>query len=185
MKKVLCGNEMDRMPDWAFRTMACMFRITDIFRSTDTKLDPFNIRKGQTVIDYGSGTGRYLPAASSLVGKEGHVYAVDIHELAVESAGRIIEKLGLKNVTPLLTDGRSVNLPSHCADVIYALDMFHMVSNPQLFLDELARLTKPDGLLYLEDGHQRRTSTREKIMASCCWDILEESPTFVKCRPKP
>jgi ubiquinone/menaquinone biosynthesis C-methylase UbiE len=137
------------------------------------------------VIDYGSGTGRYLPFASEHAGENGMVYAVDIHPLAVRSAERVIERQRLKNVRPLLTDGITVGLPSGVADVIYALDMFHMVSNPSEFLKELRRITKPDGVLYLEDGHQKRSVTREKIISSASWVILEETKTYVKCCPAP
>jgi len=183
MKKVFCGNEMDKMPDWAFRIMAFMFNAADLFISGNKKLDPFNIQKGQTVVDYGSGTGRYLPQASGLVGDEGLVYAVDIHELAVKSAFRTIVKHNLKNVRPLLTDGKTVDIPSQTADVIYALDMFHMVKNTQPFLKELNRITKPGGSLFLEDGHQPRSLTREKVLNSACWNIVEETKRFIKCSP--
>jgi ubiquinone/menaquinone biosynthesis C-methylase UbiE len=184
MKKVFCGNDMDRMPGWAFRIMACMFDLSDLFRSPDSKLDPFNIQKDQTVIDYGSGTGRYLPRASELVGENGLVYAVDIHQLAIKSASGRIEKNNLKNVKPVLTDGKTVNIPTHTADIIYALDMFHMVKDYEGFLKELCRITKPDGILFLEDGHQPRSSTKEKILKSGCWIIIKETPTFVECTPK-
>src|SRR5271157_3367565 len=160
MKKVLCGNEMDRMPGWAFRIMAFMFKVSDIFNSTEHKLDPFNIQKGQTVVDYGSGTGRYLRQASELVGENGWVYAVDIHELAIRSAFRMIEKYHLKNVKPVLAD-RTVDLPSQTADIVYALDMFHMVKDHREFLEELKRITKMNGMLYLEDGHQPRALAKD------------------------
>jgi ubiquinone/menaquinone biosynthesis C-methylase UbiE len=184
MIKVLLGNDMDRMPNWAFRIMAFMFNITDLFQSTKKKLDPFNIQKGETVVDYGSGTGRYLPVASELVGEQGLVYAVDIQELAVKSAFKRIRKYKLKNVVPILTDGRTVSIQSHSVDIIYALDMFHMVKDPNVFLTELNRLMKPDGILYLEDGHQPRPSTKEKILNSNCWDLTDETKTFVVCKPK-
>ena len=172
------------MPDWAFRIMAFMFTVADFFTSPEKRLEPFDILKGYTVIDYGCGTGRYLPEASELVGDEGLVYAVDIHELAIQSAYRILEKQKLENIKPVLTDGKTVNIPSHTADIVYALDMFHMVRNPQEFLNELHRLTKPDGFLYLEDGHQPRTATREKVLKSGCWSILGESRNFIQCKPE-
>jgi ubiquinone/menaquinone biosynthesis C-methylase UbiE len=184
MKKAFCGNEMDRMPGWAFKIMAFMFNVVDLFKSPRHKLDPFNIQKGQTVIDYGSGTGRYLPGASALVGEKGLVYAVDIHELAVKSAFKQMEKHNLKNVKPLQTDGKTVDIPSNTADIIYALDMFHMVKDTKSFLKELNRLIKPDGILYLEDGHQPRSSTKDKILDSACWEIEVESKSFVRCKPK-
>jgi ubiquinone/menaquinone biosynthesis C-methylase UbiE len=183
MKKIFCGNEMDKMPGWAFRIMAFMFNVADRIKLNDKKLDPFGIRKGQTVVDYGSGTGRYLPQASALVGDEGLVYAVDIHELAVKSAFRIIEKHDLKNVRPIQTDGKTVDIPSHTADILYALDMFHMVKNTQQFLQELNRILKPEGFLFLEDGHQARSLTKEKVLGSGCWNIIDETKSFVRCSP--
>jgi len=53
MKKVFCGNEMDRMPDWAFRIMAFMFNIVDLIKSPDSRLEPFKISEGQTIVDWG------------------------------------------------------------------------------------------------------------------------------------
>ena len=184
MKKVLCGAEMDRMPDFAFKMMAFMFNVADIFKSPAKRLDPFQIKKGQTVIDYGSGTGRYIKQASELVGETGIVYPVDIQPLAIESAVRQIEKYNLKNVKPIQTDGKTVNIPSNTADVIYAFDMFHMVKDTEIFLKELHRMAKPDSTLYLEDGHQPRAKTKEKVLNSGYWVITEESKTFIKCKPK-
>lgn len=184
MKKILTGSEMDRMPNWGFKMMAFMFNIGDLLKSPDKRLQPFNLQKGQTVIDYGSGTGRYLKPASEKVGDNGLVYAVDIHELAIEAAHTQIKKHNLKNIKPIQTDGKTVNIPSQIADVIYALDMFHMVKDTNGFLKELNRLINPEGILYLEDGHQPREQAKEKVMCSGCWDIIAENKSFITCKPK-
>ncbi|MCX6303754.1 MAG: class I SAM-dependent methyltransferase [Bacteroidetes bacterium] len=184
MKKVLCGNEMDRMPDWAFRMMAFIFNIADTFKPPDRRLDGFNIQKGQTVVDWGCGTGRYLKQASGLVGDKGTVYAVDIHQFAVEAAANVAKKHNLKNIHPVRTDGTTVDIPSDVADVVYALDMFHMVTDTDSFLKELCRITKPGGTLLLEDGHQSRIMTKEKVNKSGCWDIAAETKGNIKCTPK-
>jgi ubiquinone/menaquinone biosynthesis C-methylase UbiE len=183
MKKFFYGNDIDRMSNLGFRFMACMFFIFDKFKSPDKKLDPFSIQKGQTVIDYGCGTGRYLKQASGLVGETGKVYAVDIHELAVAAAFKMIKKYGLKNVYPIRTDGKSVNIQDHVADIIYALDMFHMVADPNEFLKELHRIAKPDGTLYLEDGHQPRELAKKKVLDSGHWRIIEETSRHMRCKP--
>lgn len=183
MSGKLRGTNMDRMPGWAFRIMAFMFDVTDLFRSPDRKLDPFDIRNGATVADWGCGTGRFLKSASERVGPTGTVYAVDIHELAIGAARRVMDKYRLGNVKPVQTDGKSVEIPSRSVDVIYALDMFHMVSDPDTFLKELNRIIKPAGILYLEDGHQPRELSKQKIERSGCWKILEESKEHLKCIP--
>ena len=183
MNKILCGNEMDRMPDWAFKIMAFIFTVTDIFKSPDARLDPFNIQTGQTVIDWGCGTGRYIKSASYLVGEQGTVYAVDIHELAITSARRIIKKYKLANVYPKLANGLETDIPPGTADLIYALDMFHMVRDSGSFLQMLAGFIKPEGILILEDGHQPRSLTIQKVKNSRCWQITEETRTYLKCSP--
>jgi len=178
------GNEMDKMPGWAFKMMAFMFKAGDLLKSPDHRLDAFNIRKGQTVVDWGCGTGRYLRQASERVGDQGMVYAVDIHPLAIKAAGEIAVKYNLNNVHPVPTDGTSVSLPPHTADLIYALDMFHMVKDTAPFLKELYRITKRDGILILEDGHQPRKLSKEKVNHSGCWEIMAETKAYMKCKPK-
>ena len=92
MKNKMCGKGMDRMPNIAFRMMALVFKIRDKFVSLDKLLNEFNITKGQTIVDYGCGPGSYISKASELVGPEGRVFAVDIHELAIEA----IKNAGIK-----------------------------------------------------------------------------------------
>ena len=62
--------------------------------------------------------------------------------------------------------------------------MFHMVRNTFIFLQELKRISKPDGILIIEDGHQPRALAKEKIMKSELWEIVEENDSFITCRPK-
>jgi ubiquinone/menaquinone biosynthesis C-methylase UbiE len=162
--------------------MQFFFRITDIFVTLDKKLDTYGIRPGFTVIDYGCGPGRYIRKASALVGPEGKVYAVDIHELALQAVDKLVAKHSLKNVTTAITDGKKVSLPGNLADLIYALDMFHMVRYPNDFLSELARICKPGSILILEDGHQPRKKARQKVQDSGSWEIISENRQHMVCK---
>ena len=182
-KKLFCGNEMERMPNIGFRMMSFMFKLKDIFCPVDKRVDSFGIKEGAIVIDYGCGPGRYSKKASLLVGEKGKVYAADIHKLAVKSVKKKIEKYNLKNVEPVLVDGYSCNLNDHTADVIYALDMFHMIKEPLAFLKELHRLLKKDGFLIIDDGHQPRNETKMKIGNSNVWNIVKETKDHLKCTP--
>jgi len=174
---------MDRMPNWAFKMMAFAFNIADFVKSPGRRLDAFGIRKGLTVVDWGCGTGRYLKQASELVGEKGTVYAVDIHQLAFEAAAGIAKRFNLKNIHPALTDGKTVSIPPQSADVVYALDMFHMVKDSNGFLKELCRITKVNGVLILEDGHQPRALSKNKVNSSGCWEIVSETKAYLKCKP--
>jgi len=47
----------------------------------------------------------------------------------------------------------------------------------------LNRLTKTDGFLFIDDGHQSRTVTTDKIKASGLWEIVAEKKKYLQCKP--
>jgi ubiquinone/menaquinone biosynthesis C-methylase UbiE len=183
MKNILFGNEIERMPDFAFRMMKVLFVFYYFFNPSKKYLEKFGIKTGNTVIDYGCGTGACVRDASEMVGDKGLVYAVDVHEMAISSVEKLIKKYNLTNVKTVLTDGKKTEIPDNTADLIYALDMFHMVKDTDLFLKELCRILKPGGILIIEDGHQPRISSKGKILKSGNWQIKGEEKKFLKCSP--
>jgi ubiquinone/menaquinone biosynthesis C-methylase UbiE len=183
MKNRFFGNEVERMPDFTFRMMKIFFAFYYFIKPAGRYLKKFGIKPGFTVVDYGCGTGACLRDASSLAGEKGFVYAVDVHELAITSVEKLINRHGLKNVKAVLTDGKTSDIPDETADLIYALDMFHMVKDTGAFLKELNRIVKRDGILILEDGHQPRALSKEKLQVSGCWKVEEENRRFMKCIP--
>lgn len=183
MKNILFGNEVERMPDFVFRFMKILFKAYYFFKPVSKYIGLFGIKPGDTIIDYGCGPGDYIRTASQLVGEKGFIYAVDVHEMAIASVEKLIKKHDLRNVRTVLTNGVTVNIEDNKADLIYAIDMFHMVKDTDSFLKELNRITRKDGTLIIEDGHQPRSLSKEKIEHSGCWEIMEEQKRFLKCRP--
>jgi ubiquinone/menaquinone biosynthesis C-methylase UbiE len=177
------GNSRERIPRVGFRMMSLLFTIRDRLTSPWSVLDQFGIERGQTVVDYGCGPGSYLKRASELVGPEGRVLAVDIHELAIKAVMKRIDKERLTNVKAVRTDATGSSLPDETADVIYALDMFHMVRQPAVFLRELNRICKATGVLCIDSGHQSRKEASSKIRSSGAWAIVEEKQRYLKCTP--
>lgn len=165
-----------------FRLLTWSYKVRDFFDpSVGKKLDQFGIQRGGVVVDYGCGLGRYVKKASELVGEEGLVYAADIRKMAVKQVGRVITRNDLENVEPVLIKGYNSGLQSSCADLVYALDMFHSVDHPSKFLTELARIIKDNGRLIIEDGHQSRDSTVKKVWNSGLWMIRNQHPAYIEC----
>lgn len=174
----------DRMSNTAFKMMTLAFKIADFFSPRTGKLGDFGIKEGFTVIDYGCGPGRYIPEASNLAGSSGKVYAVDIHELAVNSVRELIKKRKLQNVETIHISGYRTPLPDNTAHIIYALDMFHGINQPDQLQKEWRRLLKSDGQLILEDGHQPRKRTKKKIADAGFFIIQTEKKEHLICKPK-
>ncbi len=185
VKKRAEKRDTERMSDTSFRMMTVLMVMIDFFfRYIKKRVQGFGIESGMTVVDYGCGPGRYSTVFAGLVGAEGKVYAVDIHELAMEAVKKKVDKKNLKNIEPVLADGYNSGLPDNVADVVCAIDMFFGIKNPTEFLTELKRVTKSDGILVIDPGHQSMSAAKEKILASGCWDIVEESKDHMKCRPR-
>lgn len=183
MRKHTIVDNFGRESKWGFRMMSWMYFVRDAFFPVDKRLEEFGIREGSTVIDYGCGPGSYLRRAAALVGEKGKVYAVDIHPLAIVAVEKKIKKFRLGNVEPVLAQGYKSGLAINTADMIFAIDMFHNVSDPIAFLEELHRIIKHGGVLILTDGHQPRARTREKLIDSKAWDIVEETKEHLRCTP--
>jgi len=164
--------------------MVLEYKLRDLFAKPDGVLEEFGIEEGFTVADIGCGPGRYLKRAAELVGKDGRVYAVDIHETAIRIVRRKVEAFGLANVVPVLNDNGFGAIPAHSVDVAFALDMFHAVEDPAGFLREIRGVVKETGVFLLEDGHQSRESTREKVLSSGVWRIDSENERYLKLIPE-
>ncbi len=177
------GTGREIIPDIAFYGMSLFFKVYYFLNPQDKYLGSFGIRPGDVVIDYGCGPGDYIKYASEAVREQGKVYAVDIHRTAIKLVSGMIKRRQVKNVIPVLADGYSSKIKDNTADLIYALDMFHMVENTGAFLDELHRIIKKDGILILEDGHQKRELAREKVINSGRWIISGETERHMKCKP--
>jgi ubiquinone/menaquinone biosynthesis C-methylase UbiE len=183
MGDFLSGKNRESIPNFAFKAMTLVMKLMDMFGQYSRKnFETLGLKPGQTVIDYGCGPARYIEFASNAVGKEGRVIAVDVHPLAIAKVKGKIEKLNLSNVEAILAEKYSTSISAEIADIVYALDMFHMIAQPNEFLKELSRLAKRDGTIIIEDGHQPRTDTIQKIEKSGFLKIVQETKSHVKCQ---
>lgn len=178
------NNEL--MSDMDYRLMVFTMDVIDIFFShLEKRVARFGIEPGMTVVDYGCGPGRYTIFYSRLAGRQGKIYAVDIHQMAIDMVRKKMEKYGLDNVEPMLAKGYNSSLPDGIADMVTAIDMFFAIRDQKAFLAELKRISKPTAVLVIDDGHQPRNATKLQIAAAGSWSIVEETKDHLTCRPIP
>jgi ubiquinone/menaquinone biosynthesis C-methylase UbiE len=177
------GKKIERIPNIAFRIMTFVMTLVDLIENYSNKnFKTLDLKYGQTVIDYGCGPARYIEKASKTVGELGKVIAVDTHPLAIKNVKARIKKHQLKNVEAVLASGYTTTIDSKIADIVYALDMFHMIQQPDELLKELTRLIKDNGIIIIEDGHQSRNETKQKIENAGILNIIEETKSHMKCK---
>jgi SAM-dependent methyltransferase len=102
------------------------------------------IREGGTAIDVGCGTGRALPALRQAVGADGAVIAVDLTPemlRCAQSRGRVAR------AALVLADASRLPVGTGSADAIFAAGLITHLPDAEAGLRELARVTRPGGLL--------------------------------------
>ena len=133
-----------------FRLMTWTFRARDIFRPPSRLLREAGVGRGRTVLDFGCGPGSFSLAAARLVGKEGRVWAVDIHPLAVRMVERRARRRGLTQLKAVFSD-RETGLEAESVDVVLLYDVLHEIDDKPALLEEFHRLLRPGGLLSFHD----------------------------------
>ena len=128
-------------------TAAVFYRFMNLSR----RLQKSGVRPGQTVLDFGCGSGHFTMAAARVVGDNGKVYGLDVHPLAIEAVKRKVAKQGLSNIRTILSD-RDTGLPDESVDVVLLYRTFYLVDDKQGLLDELYRVLKPGCIVSVVGG---------------------------------
>ena len=150
------------MANFTFRMATIIMRIRGLFRDKKGEVLLTGAKRGDVILDYGCGIGFNTIPAAEIVGKEGMVYALDIHPLAIKSVEKKIREKGLKNVKTILS-GLDTGLPDESVDIVLLYNVFPMVKNRSALIKELYRVLKPGGILSIKSGLVVNLYSREKM----------------------
>ena len=109
------------------------------------------IKKGDTIIDLGSGAGNDCFVARHETGVEGKVIGIDFTPIMVEKARINAEKLGYNNVEFREGDIDTMPVNNDIADVIVSNCVLNLVPNKQKVVGEIFRVLKPGGHFSISD----------------------------------
>ena len=133
------GEKQRPMPEAMFKMMSLTAEAFYRFIDLGKQLRKSRVCEGQTVLDFGCGSGHFSIAAARIVGEKGMVYALDIHPLAIRTVERKVAKNNISNVTTILSN-RKTGLPEESVDVVLLYRTFYLVKDKQGLLDELHEL---------------------------------------------
>lgn len=109
------------------------------------------IKKGDTVIDLGSGAGNDCFVARAFTGETGKVIGIDFTEKMIEKARINSEKLGYQNVEFRFGDIEKMPVSANVADVVVSNCVLNLVPNKFNVLKEVYRVLKPGGHFSISD----------------------------------
>jgi len=109
------------------------------------------IKKGDTVIDLGSGAGNDAFIARHEVGEIGKVIGIDFTTAMIERARKNAEVRGFNNVEFRQGDIEDMPVTSNKADVIVSNCVLNLVPNKHKVFSEIYRVLKPGGHFSISD----------------------------------
>jgi len=109
------------------------------------------IKKGDMVIDLGSGAGNDCFVARHETGFEGKVLGIDFTESMISKARQNAEKLGFNNVEFRYGDIEEMPVSDNIADVIVSNCVLNLVPDKPKVFSEIHRVLKPGGHFSISD----------------------------------
>ena len=100
------------------------------------------IKKGDTVVDLGSGAGNDVFVARAIVGDEGKIIGLDMTKEMIDKANTNKSKLGYENVEFHLGDIERIPFENNLADVVVSNCVLNLVPDKQKAFSEIYRILK-------------------------------------------
>jgi len=162
------SDEQNQSSCCCLSTDCCSSVYYTVFSESYEKLDGYNpdadlnlgcgiptqyagIRKGDSVLDLGSGAGNDCFVAHALVGETGKVTGIDFTDEMIEKATTNLKKLGYKNVFFIKGDIEEMPVPSNNYDVVLSNCVLNLVPDKNKAFSEIFRVLKPDGHFCVSD----------------------------------
>lgn len=109
------------------------------------------IKRGNTVIDLGSGAGNDCFVARNETGEDGRVIGIDFTPAMLEKARANAQKLGFSNVEFRQGDIENMPISGNMADVVVSNCVLNLVPNKDQVFKEIFRVLKQGGHFSISD----------------------------------
>jgi len=109
------------------------------------------IKKGDTVVDLGSGAGNDVFVSRAIVGEEGKVIGLDFTKEMIDKANENKEKVGFTNVEFKFGGIEEIPLENDIADVVVSNCVLNLVPDKEKAFAEMYRIIKPGGHFCVSD----------------------------------
>lgn len=114
-------------------------------------LEALNLKPGDRVLEVGVGTGISLP----LYPRNVRITGIDVSLEMLEKARARVERAKLSNVEALLEmDAEAMAFPDASFDKVVAMYVVSVVPRPEKLLEELHRVCRPDGDIFIVNHFQ-------------------------------
>jgi len=166
-------KKLEPMPNVSFKCMTWLYKFVDLIWNPQRRLEKIPLKEGVAVVDYGCGPGRYTLPIARLVGPKGKVFAVDIQPLAISTIRKKAAREALTNIEALLVNSYNTGIQGSSIDLVLLIDTLHLIGDCDALFQEIHRILKQDGNLFMDPGHMKMSRAREIVEGSSLFTIVE------------
>jgi ubiquinone/menaquinone biosynthesis C-methylase UbiE len=131
--------------------LACQDGGRDEWQKPDEIMDNIGIEKGMIIGEAGAGDGYFTFHLAERVGPDGHIYANDIDESALEDLEDGAATLDLENITTIHAGENDPEFPDDTLDMVVMMRAYHHFENPDLWMANVQKSLKPGAPLVIID----------------------------------
>ncbi|MCA9357099.1 methyltransferase domain-containing protein [Candidatus Nomurabacteria bacterium] len=151
----------------------------------------FHIKEGDTVADFGAGSGFFMKTLSNAVGESGRVYVCEIQKALVEKLGEQSRAQGLHNIYPIwcdLEEPEGIKISTGELDVAVLVNTLFLIEDKEASIKEMSRTLRSGGNFFVVDWTESFAGMGPQpghVMSSSEVTALFESNGFVFEREYP
>jgi ubiquinone/menaquinone biosynthesis C-methylase UbiE len=121
----------------------------DLFLNPEAVADEWDVRPGETIADFGCGSGFFSVALAKRVGYAGKIYALDIRLEALEavtSKAKFYRLLNIELIRADLESERGSKLKNEVIDKVVISNILFQAENKKNIIEEAYRILRPEGM---------------------------------------
>ena len=125
-----------------------------MFSNPELNVAKLGLREGMKVADFGAGTGMYSKAASSRVGLDGKVYAIEVQKDLVKKLENEIKNWKTSNIECIWGDIEKIHgtkIADQTMDAVIISNVLFQTEDKIGLINEAKRVLKKDGKILLID----------------------------------
>jgi DNA-binding transcriptional ArsR family regulator/SAM-dependent methyltransferase len=104
-----------------------------------------DVRKGETLLDMGCGSGLDIYFYAVKAGPAGKLYGLDVSAQMLDKATRNLNLCGIKNFEPILSHSDDIKLPDSSVDIVTSNGIYNLSPDKEAVLREVYRVIRPGG----------------------------------------
>lgn len=123
-----------------------------LIMSAHTVANRLPLRPDAQVLEVGPGSGYYSVEVARRI-PDGRLTLLDIQPEMLEKSAERLRSAGIRNFSTQQADGKTLPFASGSFDALFMVTVFGEIEERDAFLDEAARVLKPNGVLSITEHH--------------------------------